>query len=297
MTNQTAKKYTIGVTGANGFVGSAFTKLAQAAGHTVVGYSRTPRPGQRVLNEMDFRGLDAVVHLAGEPVLGIWTKRKMQAILESRAATTQMLVQALQALPEDERPALIMASGASYYGDSGDKWLREDSGPGVGFLPKVTVAWESAGFRYSEEVAGRVVALRLPLVLGKESAAWPLMSRFFKLGLGGRLGSGKQWWPWIHINDVARALLYAVEQPTLNGVYNAGAPEVVTNAEFTRQLAQKVGRWAVFTTPAFLLRLLPGGMASVFLDSLRLSSAKLEEAGFTFQYSRLDAAFDALLKK
>jgi uncharacterized protein len=281
----------IGLTGANGFIGKTFARLAEAAGHRVIGFSRNPGPGQRSIQEMDLTGLDSMVHLAGETILGLWTAAKKQRIYDSRVHTTERLVKAILARPEPLE-SLVMASGASCYGNRGDEVLTETSTLGSGFLATVVKDWEKAAF--AAEAGTRVTAVRFPMVLGKESGSYPVMARQFKWFLGGPLGNGKQWWPWIHVEDAAGLLLHAVEQAPVSGVINGVAPDTQRNADFTRLLAKSLGRIAPWPAPAFILNRLPGGLGALFLDSTRIETSRGSELGYGFKHTVLAETFKKL---
>lgn len=283
----------IGLTGASGLIGRAFAVLAENAGYDVIRYSRNVgnRPGWRSIHELDVSGLDAIVHLAGEPVLGLWTAAKKQRIMDSRADLTARIAQSiLQA--KNPPTCLITASGSNFYGNRGDEILTEASPAGPGFLSEVVQALEGAAFQAAP--ATRVAAVRFPMVFGQEGGGYAAMSRIFKLGLGGRLGSGKQWWPWIHVQDAAGLLMCAIENNAASGVINGVAPDTVTNADFTRQLARSLGRPAFLLTPAFVLKMLPGGMGRIFLDSIRIQCSRASELGYAFAYASLPAALQDL---
>lgn len=276
----------IGLTGASGFIGREFRKLAEAEGHTVVAYSLSPKEsGCPSPSTLDFTGIEALVHLAGANVLRLWTSKSKALIRDSRVALTQQLVAALRAQAQPPR-VLVSASGAGYFGDRGDELLDEVSPKGSGFLADVVEDWEAAVA--SAQDFTRTVSVRFGMVLGKSGGGWPLLRKVFRCGLGGRLGSGRQWMPWIHVDDVVRLLLWAVEHG--QGVWNGVAPEQVTNAEFTRQLATAVHRPALFPVPAAVLKLLPGGMGSMFLDSVRAQPQAALQAGFSFRFPTLAAA-------
>jgi uncharacterized protein len=286
---------TIGLTGATGFVGRHFLAVARNAGHDVVGFSRFPRPRAgfvemrrwHPVREADFSGLDAIVHLAGENILGLWTKKKRDAIRRSRVDDTCAMISRLRELPIRPR-VLVSAGGSAYYGDGGESELTESSPPGNGFISEVARAWEEA----AKEGAGfmRVVTLRTPLVLGADGEGGRMLRRVFGLGLGGRLGSGKQWSPWIHVTDLARMYLWAVENAALRGPVNAGAPGVVRNTDFTRAIARALHRPALLPVPAFLLRVLPDGMSDVFLCSQKVVPAAALAGGFTFLFPDIGSA-------
>ncbi|MGC9969175.1 MAG: TIGR01777 family oxidoreductase [Bryobacteraceae bacterium] len=274
----------IAVTGASGFVGRALAARLVAAGHSVypvkLRVSTTVPPS------------DAVVHLAGEPVAQRWTAEAKRRILRSRAEGTRRLVESLGRL--SPRPAtLISASAIGVYGARGDKFLAEDSAPGSGFLADVCVVWErNAGV--ANALGIRVVILRIGVVLGHRGALARMLP-VFKLGAGGRLGSGRQWMSWIHIDDLTALIEFALGARRLRGPVNATAPNPVTNAEFTRTLASTLHRPAFAAVPEFALKLMFGEMASVLLDSQRVLPKAALAAGFQFRYPDLGAALGDLV--
>jgi len=232
-----------------------------------------------------FREVDTVFHLAGESVAaGRWSAARKQRIRDSRVLGTRHLVAALAALKE--RPAvLVSASAIGYYGDRGDETLDEEALPGDDFLAGVCQEWEAEANR-ATELGIRVVTPRLGIVLGKGGGALERMLTPFKLGLGGRLGSGRQWMSWIHIDDLIGLLLYA-GPGHISGPMNAVAPNPVTNREFTRELAGALHRPAILPVPEFALKLAFGEMAAVLLSSQRVVPAVAQRTGYRFQYPRL----------
>lgn len=284
----------IGITGATGFVGKHVAAAARARGHRVIAFSRRPRPDPAFdevrsladLRTSDFSGVDAVVHLAGEPVFGLWTEAKKDAIRRSRVNRTCDLVNRLRETVPPPR-VLVCASGMAYYGDAGDAELSESSPSGEGFLAEVSRAWEAAAAEAQD--FARVVSLRTPMVLGSDGGPAVMLRQVFKLGLGGRLGTGKQWTSWIHVQDLARLYVFACENESLHGPVNATAPVPVTNQEFTAAIAQAVHRPAFFPVPAFALKLLPGGISEIFLQSQRAKPAAATTAGFTWLHPDLRA--------
>lgn len=286
-------------------IGTAFGKLAAAHGHELVAYTRAPQGTAipwasevRPINTkaelpLDAWGLDALVHLAGESILGLWTAAKKKRIRDSRVDLTQRIVRCL-AEPSPRPAALISASGVGYYGSRSSEVLTETSQHGADFLADICVEWEAAALR-AEQLGLRVVTLRTGLVLAKEGGLLPLMRTAFTLALGGRLGSGAQWMPWIHVQDEARLILWAAENSQVAGPINLSAPNPVTNADFTTQLAHAVHRPAIFHTPAFLLKQLPGGFGDMLLGSQRAVPEKALAGGFQFDHPDLAPALQSLL--
>jgi len=245
-------------------------------------------------NPEAFRGVEVVFNLAGESVgAGRWTRRRKDAIRESRITGTRNLVIALENLPERPR-VLVSVSAIGYYGDRGGQPLDETASPGSDFLAEVCVAWEAEARRASASRL-RVVTPRLGIVLGPGGGALQKMVTPFKLGLGGRLGSGEQWMSWIHVDDAVGILLHAARTAALTGPVNAVAPGPVTNREFTRTLGAVLGRWTIFPMPAFALRVIVGEFAKVLLSSQRVEPRAAERSGYSFTHSSLEGAMRAIL--
>lgn len=284
----------LGITGATGFIGRRATEMARARGWDVVPFSRQPRdaatrkfaPGEPA----DVDGLDAVLHLAGEPVLGFWTKSKRARIMDSRVLGTRSIVEGFARAKHRPR-VLISGSATGYYGDTGDREVEESSPAGNGFLADVCRAWEGEALKLQD---ARVVLLRTGFVLGRDGGAMKLVLPVFKAGLGGRLGSGRQWMSCIHVDDVAGMALWAIENETVRGPLNAVMPHPVTNTDFTRTLAQAVHRPAVLPAPAFMLHLALGRMASMLLASSRVRPAVAESHGYHFTFAALPSALAVL---
>jgi hypothetical protein len=235
-------------------------------------------------------GFDAVVHLAGESVVGRWTAEKKKAIRDSRVLGTRHLVAAL-AQAEVKPRVLVCASAVGFYGDRGDELLREESPSGQGFLPEVCREWEDAS-RIAGDAGIRTVNIRIGLVLSAKGGALAKMLTPFKLGLGGRIGSGQQWWSWIHVDDIVGGIHHAMRSESLAGAVNLVAPNPVRNAEFTRVLASVLGRPAFFPVPEFALRMAFGKMAAgeLLLSSQRTEPGKLLAEGYEFRFRELRGA-------
>ena len=240
------------------------------------------------------QGIDVVFHLAGESIAeGRWTEEKKRLIRDSRVVGTRNLVAGLRAL--DRKPAvLVSASAVGFYGDRGDGELDESSPVGKGYLPEVCAAWEREALA-AEELGIRVVCARIGIVLASNGGALSRMVTPFKFGAGGRLGNGKQWMPWVHINDVASLLLHASRTASIRGAMNAVSPFPVTNAEFTRSLAQAVHRPAFLPIPKTALRLAFGELSQVLLSSQRVLPRVAERTGFRFRFSKLQSALLAMM--
>ena len=243
-------------------------------------------------------GVDAVVHLAGEPLFGgLPTKTRLARMRESRVASTKRIVERIAALSERARPrTLVCASAVGIYGDRGEQELDEDSSPGTGYLADLCRDWEAEATR-AEALGVRVVRVRIGVVLAREGGALALMRIPFSLGLGGRLGTGRQYFPWIHIDDLVAVVLGALEREELRGAVNAVAPSIVRNLELTETLARVLGRPAAIPVPAFALRAVLGPLAGELLGSRRVVPRRLREIDFAFRYAALETALEAELKR
>jgi len=236
-------------------------------------------------------GVDAVVHLAGEPVFGgLPTKARLARVRESRVASTRRIVERMAALDPAARPkTFACASAVGFYGDRGEERLDERSAPGEGFLAELCRDWENEASR-AEALGVRVVSLRIGVVLAREGGALALMRIPFSLGLGGRLGDGRQFFPWIHLEDLVQATLFVLEHEMFRGAVNAVAPTPVRNLELTETLARVLRRPAVLPVPGFALRAALGPTAGELLGSRQVVPAKLVEAGFQFAHPALEGA-------
>lgn len=281
----------IGVTGGKGFVGSTLRHLASEQGDETIVFSRAPRSGERKFSlesAADVDGLDAVVHLAGESILGLWTPSKKQKILDSRVEGTHSIVDGIQAASRPPR-VLISASAVGIYGDTGDTAKDESSGAGTGFLVDVAREWEAEAYR-ARELGVRVVCLRIGFVIGPGGGAMKLIKPVFKAGLGGKLGNGHQWMSGVHVEDVAGLALWAIQNEAVSGPVNAVMPEPFRNEEFTRVVAEHFHRPAFLPAPAFALRMTLGGLANVLLDDCRVIPRVAEVGGYDFRYPDLRRA-------
>ena len=282
----------LGITGASGFIGGQVTRLAVAKGWEVVTFSRQPRDERtrRLVpcEPADVDGLDAVLHLAGEPVVGRWTAEKRRRIMESRVLGTRSVAEGFACAAHPPR-VLISSSGIGYYGNTGNTEVEENSPAGRGFLADVCRAWEAEAMHVRN---ARVVILRIGLVLGRDGGTMKRLLPVFRAGLGGRLGSGRQWMSCIHVEDVAGLALWAIGQENLVGPVNAVMPYPVTNADFTRLLARAVHRPAILPAPAFVLRAVLGEMASLLLDSSRVRPGVAEERGYHYEFAYVEKALD-----
>lgn len=297
----------IGITGATGFIGSHLAARAQRCGHEVIAYTRregvsvscaaeTLRQPSHTSHALPETKLDVLVHLSGESLIGLWTHAKRERIWSSRVEFTQALVAHLITWRTENRPMiLISASGAGFYGHHLTEPADESSPRGAGFLADVCAGWEAAALQ-AKALGMRVALLRTGMVLGKAGGALPLLRRIFGLGLGGRLGAGNQWMPWIHEDDLAGLILKVIAMDAIQGPVNGCAPESVTNAEFTRQLAAVLRCPAFCHVPSLALRLLLRGMAEeMLLGGRRVIPRVAAEMGYTFTHPTLDSALRALL--
>jgi uncharacterized protein (TIGR01777 family) len=293
------------ISGGTGFIGRCIVERLLRDGHYVGVWSRKPGSEKRTAVASftwdplqgeppleSINTMDAVVHLAGEPVAQRWNAEVKRRIRDSRVLGTRTLVDAIGRVQHKPK-VLVCASAIGWYGDRGDEVLTETSTPGSGFLAEVCREWEAEADR-AAEFGLRVVKLRIGFVLGKSGGALARMVPAFRAFVGGRLGSGKQWMPWIHVSDVAEMFVYAVESD-ISGVWNATAPNPVANAQFTREMGKALHRPALFPVPPFALELAFGEMGQHMLDSARVIPDAALKANFKFQYPELGQALRDLL--
>lgn len=289
----------IGITGGTGFIGGHVVAQARQQGHEVVIFSRRAKTLHGPAAEFrDFcpgspphlTGLDAVVNLAGASIFGLWTKARKKRILESRILATQGIVEAIAARVRDGEcaPILINGSAIGFYGDTGDRLVGESDGPGGGFLSEVCQAWEAEAEK-AQASGARVVCLRTGFVLGP-GGALDLIGPIFRWGLGGRLGSGRQWMSGIHVEDVAGLILWALTNDSVRGPLNAVMPDPFRNLDFTREVARAVHRPAILPAPAFVLRLGLGELSHLMLDNSRVRPHLAEAGGYIFRFASLPDA-------
>lgn len=297
------------VTGATGLVGRRLVVALRREGRSVRALTRDPASSslESGVGLVGWNGLavqpdtlrrtDAIVHLSGEPVFaGRLSATRRRRIRESRIESTLSIVEALGALPEADRPPVFLcASAVGYYGSRGDEVLDEAAAPGEGFLADVCVEWERAA-RGAEAHGVRTVMLRIGIVLSRRGGALPRLALPFRLGLGGRLGSGAQWFPWIHLDDLVGLALAALTEEGYRGPVNAVSPGVVTNAELTRAVGRTLRRPTPIAVPAFALRAALGELASELLGSRRVVPRAAEREGFSFSHPTLDEALGVELR-
>lgn len=296
--NSPARTAILGVTG---FVGRGLPLLLAEKGMATTGISRAGKGSLPGVDRwasaaaFDFSGHHAVVNLAGEPIDQRWTAETRRRFHESRVGVTERVVQAIANLPPQDRPkVLVNASAVGFYGDRGDEILTEISPRGHGYLADLCADWENAA-RPAEALGVRTVCLRIGIVLGKNGSAFEKLRFVFKLGIGGRLGSGQQWMPWIHLADLRAAIVHAIFSDTLTGPVNATAPHPERNVDFTRHLASALHRPAIFPAPRFTLKLALGEFSSALLAGQHTLPAALTADAFEFQFPTLPAAFADLV--
>ncbi len=290
------------ISGASGLIGKALIPALETRGahvHRLV--RREPGDQQEIrwnpmqaVSPQIVSGYDAVIHLSGESVAGRWTESKKRRIRDSRVISTRNLATAM-AKAEKPPQTFVCASAIGYYGNRGDEVLAEESGSGEGFLAELSREWEEAA-RPAAHAGIRVVNLRIGVVLSRDGGALKQMLLPFRLGLGGKIGSGRQWFSWIHVDDLVAAVLHILEKPNLSGPVNMVSPNPVTNEGFTKTLAKTLNRTAILPVPAFALRLTFGEFAGEgLLASARVVPKKLREDGFAFRCPELEVALEDLL--
>lgn len=292
------------ISGSTGLVGSALVRYLTGQGHRIVRLVRKQSellegevrwdPAQGTIDSDNFSGIDAAVHLAGENIgAKRWSVAQKQRIRDSRVNGTRLLADALANLNPMPK-VLASASALGYYGDCGDTMLSENASPGTDFLGESTQAWEQATGPASS--AGiRVVTMRFGLVLDAKADLIKKTLPLFKAGLGGKLGSGRQYMSWIALNDLTHAIEHALVTPELNGPVNMSSPNPLTNNEYTKTLGRVLSRPTLFAVPSFALRLGVGEMAGPMTASVRMDSSKLVDSGFQFNHPDLESALREIL--
>jgi uncharacterized protein (TIGR01777 family) len=300
------------VTGATGLIGRTLVSELRARGDRVVALSRDDQRARRQLGsevepvtwaeplstpapESALAGADSVIHLLGEPIAQRWSDDVKRRIRDSRVLGTRNLVAGLREIPEAKRPrVLVSQSAVGYYGSRGDERLTENASPGNDFLAGVVEAWETEA-QAAEDLGLRVALTRTGVVLDAHGGALAKMLPPFRAGIGGPVGSGRQYLPWIHLADVAGALLFCLDHDTAAGPVNLAAPEPVTNRDFSRALGRALHRPAIMPVPPVALKLLYGEMAEIVLGGQRAVPERLLALGYEFRHPDLDAALrDAL---
>jgi hypothetical protein len=292
------------VSGASGLIGAALLPSLRASGWAVVCLVRGEVHGEeqiawdpaKPLAPETVSGFDAVIHLAGESIFGRWTDSKKAKIIDSRVVGTLNLSKAL-AQAEEKPKVFVCGSAIGYYGNRGDELLREESAAGEGFLSHVCQEWEEATMP-AVQADIRTAHLRTGVVLSSKGGALGAMLTPFKMGLGGRIGDGRQWMSWIHVQDVVGAIHHILKNDLLQGPVNMVAPKPVTNEEFTKTLAQVLSRPAILPMPAFAVKVVFGEMGEeLLLASQKVEASKLISSGYPFRFRDLRDSLEALLKK
>jgi hypothetical protein len=295
------------VTGATGFIGTHLCRFLLACNHDVIGLGRSPgksridhgrfrfveadptRPGEW---QKSLSGIDAVVNLAGRSIFGRWTGAIKSEIRESRILTTRNTV---KGLPSGSRTTLISASGVGFYGNRGDEVLTEDSPAGQDFLAGLSVDWEREALAASKKGA-RVVVMRLGVVLGKGGGAMAQMIPAFKRFVGGPIGDGRQWFPWIHLDDLSAAVQFMLENPGIRGPVNLCSPNPVRNRDLAAAIGKALNRPALMPAPAFMIRMVFGEFSEVLLGSQRAVPRKLLQQGFSYTHPEIAGAVRAVVQ-
>ncbi|MBI2577248.1 MAG: TIGR01777 family protein [Candidatus Wildermuthbacteria bacterium] len=291
------------ITGGSGFIGQSLAKLLKEKGHSITIWDlKQPKEGDR-FEKIDLvqqepplqilEGVDGIIHLLGKNIFGKWTKETKQQIYDSRIKSTKNLVLALTKLNAKPK-VLISASAVGYYGNRGEEELTENSPAGNDFLAHVASDWEAEA-KKAEALGIRTVQIRTALVLGAGGLLEKLIP-LYKWELGGPIGSGNQWFPWVHIQDLISIYAFAVENNTARGPLNTAAPQQVRNKEFSKALGEVLHRPSIIPTPKFALRLLYGDFADAITASQRVSSQKLQTLGYTFLFPNLNPALQNILK-
>ncbi|GBC63991.1 TIGR01777 family protein [Desulfonema ishimotonii] len=289
------------ISGGTGFVGSHLTERLLDGGHHVVATGTRPRSNKIAHDRFQYisadtacpgpwqaalADADAVVNLAGRTIFSYWTEGYKKQMYDSRILTTRHIV---EALPPDREVVLCSTSAVGCYGSHGDEILTEDAPAGDDFLAGLAADWEAEALRAGEKGV-RVAIARLGIVLGKNGGAMKQMLPTFRMGLGGRIGKGTQWFPWVHLEDVVSGILFVIENPAVTGPLNFTAPAPVRQKEFARMLGKAVCRPAILPAPAFMLRLVMGELGAVLLTGQRALPHRLLGYGFQFRYSEIGAA-------
>lgn len=289
------------ITGGTGFVGQALCPRLAAAGHEIViltrqSKPRVPKGASSAVTRLDDLAPDqfgAVINLAGAPIGDArWTEQRKKVLLDSRVSTTARLVEWMGRAPKPPQ-TLVSASAVGYYGEQGDRPVTEDTPPTPGFAHDLCAAWEREAAK-AGALGVRVCVMRIGVVLDRDGGALAKMLPAFQLGAGGRLGAGRQYFPWIHREDMAGICQWLLENPRARGAYNAGAPKPVTNAEFTQALGRAIARPTIVPMPEAALKLLFGEMSELLLISERMLPKRLLEEGFKFRYPDLASALAAI---
>lgn len=281
-------------------IGAALAESYERDGWEVIRFSRTVRVVEgevwELLNAENLKGLSVLVNLAGERIDQAWSEANKKKFYESRVGLTASIRSMMEELKKAERPEVwVNASAVGIYGDSGYAELDEESAAAGDYLATLCREWEEA--TESTELGVRTVCVRIGVVLGAESAAWKKMATVFRCGLGGKLGNGKQWFPWVHLDDIVGGIQFLSAQSNASGAFNLVAPESVTNETFTQALARELGRPAILPVPRFALKLTLGDFSSALLASQKVISQKLSNLGYKWRHNTLKSALESLSTK
>lgn len=271
----------IAISGANGYIAKNLAPELKGAGHTVIPIERRILYNVDQLSEL-LSGAEVVINLAGAPILQRWTAVNKKEIFKSRIETTQNIVNAINSLPDNKKPHIFISASAIGIYSSGMTHSEDSNSYSTDFVGEVVKNWESASVDLSPKV--RRVVFRIGLIMGKEAKTIQKLVPIFKLGLGGKIGSGKQPFPFVHIYDVVNAILWGIENEQANGIYNLVAPDNIDNKTFTRALANSINRTAFFTVPEFILKLVLGEASSLLLQSPQVMPERLINEGFVFLF-------------
>ncbi len=297
-------KMNILITGGTGFIGSALSRKLKNSGHNVTVTTRRQSDSKEKLTwsppglipESKLSNIDAVINLAGESIAsGRWTAERKKRLISSRVETTRALVESIK--NSDPGPKiLISASAVGFYGQHGDEEVTENTGQGTDFLAEICRAWESEALK-AQESGLRVVIMRFGTVLESDGGALLKMITPFKLFLGGPLGSGRQWFPWVHRDDLTGIIKYAMDNKSMSGPFNVTSPQAVTNREFSDALGRALNRPSCLPVPGFVLKIVFGELSSILLTGQKVLPEKILNAGFKFKYPDIDGALRAIFSK
>jgi len=288
------------ITGGSGLIGKHFTSLLLSEGYQVIHLSRKAKPNTTIktfewnpdenfIEEEALSNVDHVVHLAGATVAKYWTRRYKRELMDSRVKSAELIFEALSR-KENKVKSFISSSAVGYYGEGGENWLHEEDQPGNDYLAEICIHWEAVAKKF-EMLNKRVVIIRTGIVLAKDGGSLPALQQPLQFGIAPIFGNGKQFYPWIHIEDLCQIFLFALKNESMHGPYNAGAPNPLRFKEMMNEIARVKGRRKLnFPVPPFVLKLFLDGFGSSLLRSLRCSSEKIEAAGFQFKHTDLERA-------
>ena len=277
----------IALSGISGYIGGNLIHELKKSGHEIISINRTALSDISVLTEL-LSGTDTVIHLAGAPILCRWTEENKQNILKSRTESTRKIIHAISNLSPETRPRTYISASAIGIYSPNERHTEESTSFANDFVGEVVKQWENSSAELSSSV--RKVIFRIGLVLGKEAKTMKQLVPLFKLGFGGKIGSGRQPFPFVHINDVTSAFLRAIQDQEIKGIYNLVAPQSITNEQFTKALSKAVNRPAFFTVPEFALKLIYGEASSLLLQSPDVYPERLLQSGYKFQYPDIRTA-------